>query len=96
MEVYQPLVKFYEAIEIDPRIGVTHISLYMALLMQWNLKGGSNPVEISRSTLMKTAKINSRFTFYKCMKDLNDFRYINYRPTVSKFSLSMYSLRGLK
>ena len=37
MEVYQPLVKFYEAIEIDPRIGVTHISLYMALLMQWNL-----------------------------------------------------------
>jgi len=45
MEVYQPLVKFYEAIEIDPRIGVTHISLYMALLMQWNLNGGSNPVE---------------------------------------------------
>ena len=96
MEVYQPLVKFYEPIEIDSRIGVTHISLYMALLMQWNLNGGLNPVEISRSKLMKTAKINSRFTFYKCMKDLNDFRYINYKTTFSKFSLSMYSLRGLK
>lgn len=96
MEIYQPLVKFYDAIEIDPRIGVTHISLYMALLQQWNLNGGKNPVEISRSTLMKASKINSRFTFYKCMKDLNDFMYINYRPSSSKFILSMYYLRGLK
>ena len=95
MEVFQPLVKFYDAIEIDPRIGVTHISLYMALLHQWNLNGGVNPIEISRGELMKAAKISSRSTFYRCLNDLNDFMYINYTPSSSKFMLSVYYLRGL-
>jgi hypothetical protein len=43
MELSPPLTGFYEAIEGDVRIGATHISLYMALLQQWNIVGGKNP-----------------------------------------------------
>jgi hypothetical protein len=37
MEPFPQMTKFYEAIENDVRIGTSHISLYMALLQQWNL-----------------------------------------------------------
>ena len=46
MQMFEPLTEFFDAIAEDPRIGVTHISLYMALLQQWNLNGGKNPISI--------------------------------------------------
>ena len=56
MELFPPLSGFYKAIEDDLRIGTTHISLYMALLQQWNLGGGRNPLSIERAVIMKAAK----------------------------------------
>jgi hypothetical protein len=44
MQLFPPLTGFYEAIEDDVRISTTHISLYMALLQQWNLAGGKKPL----------------------------------------------------
>jgi hypothetical protein len=44
MKVYQPL--FYKAIERDPKISVSHISLYMALFCKWNERSGRNPIEL--------------------------------------------------
>ena len=38
MELFEPLAEFYETIADDGRISATHISLYIALLQQWNLK----------------------------------------------------------
>ena len=70
MQVFEPLTQFYEAISDDPRIGVSHISLYMALLQLWNLNGGKNPVMIERANIMRTAKINARYTYNKCMNNL--------------------------
>ena len=63
MDLFPALTGFYEAIEDDPRIGTTHISLYMALLQQWNSNGGNNPFVIVRANIMKTAKINARYTY---------------------------------
>jgi len=59
MQIFEPLTGFYKAIADDARIGATHISLYMALLQQWNINGGKNPVTIERSNIMKAAKINA-------------------------------------
>jgi hypothetical protein len=42
------LTNFYEAIQDDPRIGTTHISLYMAFFQLYNLNGFKNPVSICR------------------------------------------------
>lgn len=95
MELFPPLTGFYEAIEDDVRIGATHISLYMALLQQWNISGGTNPIVIVRSNIMKAAKINARYTYNKCMNNLQEFGYITYRPSSNPFTYSTVYLRGL-
>ena len=95
MELFPPMTVFYEAIEDDVRISTTHISLYMALLQQWNLNGGKNPIIITRGTIMKTAKINARYTYNKCMNNLQEFGYITYFPSSNQFKCSAVYLKGL-
>ena len=95
MQMFEPLTVFYEAIADDARIGTTHISLYMALLQQWNLNGGMNPIIITRVTIMKAAKINARYTYNKCMNNLQEFGYITYLPSSNPFSSSTVFLKGL-
>ncbi len=96
MELFPPLTRFYEAIEDDARISTTHISLYMALLQQWNMTGGTNPLNIVRVNLMKAAKINARHTYNKCMNNLQEFGYIGYTPATNPFNNSTVYLKGLK
>ncbi len=81
MEPLKELTNFYVAIKEDHRIGTTHISLYMSLFQFYNLNGFTNPVEITRATVMKVAKIQGIATFHSCIKDLNDFGYIEYKPS---------------
>ncbi len=95
MELFPPLTGFYEAIEDDVRISTTHISLYMALLQQWNISGGINPITVVRSNVMKAAKINARYTYNKCMNNLQEFGYIKYAPSFNPFAYSKVYLRGL-
>ncbi len=93
--MFEPLAEFYEAIADDARIGVTHISLYMALLQQWNVSGGINPVSVVRSKIMKAAKINARYTYNKCMNNLQEFGYITYLPSSNPFICSKVYLKRL-
>lgn len=95
MELFPPLSGFYQAIANDARIGTTHISLYMALLQQWNMKGGRNPIQIERGLIMKAAKINARYTYNKCINELQEYGYITYRPAKGPYSCSDVFLKGL-
>ena len=95
MEPFPPLTVFYKAIADDARIGVTHISLYMALLQQWSKNGGTNPVTIIRTDIMKAAKINARFTYNKFINNLQEFGYISYSPASNPFSSRTVYLKGL-
>jgi replication initiation and membrane attachment protein DnaB len=81
MEQLKELKSFYAAIIEDPRIGTTHISLYMALFHFYGLNGFQNPVEITRASVMNVAKISGLATYHKCVKDLQEFGYINYTPS---------------
>ena len=81
MEQVKELTSFYSAIRDDHRISSTHISLYMALFQLYNLNRFQNPLSITRSGVMKVAKINGLATYHKCIKDLNDFGYIQYLPS---------------
>lgn len=78
MDVNLCLTLFYEQAVDDPRIGTSHISLYMALLQHCKQTGGTNPFPIYRDAVMKTAKINARYTYNKCINNLNDYGYISY------------------
>ncbi len=86
MELFPSLTAFYNAIANDSRISATHISLYMALLQQWNINDGINPVVIMRPHIMKTAKINARHTYNRCMNNLQEYEYISYKPSTNCFT----------
>ena len=96
MELFPAMTMFYEALEADPRMGTTHISLYMALLQQWNINGGLHPLQIRRTSIMSAAKINARQTYNKCMKDLHQFGYIRYLPSFDSYNCSTVFLVGLQ
>lgn len=96
MQPFEPLIAFYDAIADDVRITTTHISLYMALLRQWNLNQGENPITISRDNIMKMAKINARHTYNKCINGLHEYGYIKYIPSSDAFSGSRVYLNLLQ
>jgi hypothetical protein len=94
MQLFEPLTEFYETIADDGRISATHISLYIALLQQWNLNGGKNPVVINRESVMKVAKI-ARRTYSRRINELQKYGYIKYLPSSNPFSGSIVYLKRL-
>lgn len=81
MEQFQPLSNFFTAIAEDPRIGITHIGLYAAVLQYWQQHGFASPVQVFSYELMQTAKISAGGTFYKTMRELHEYGYLKYQPS---------------
>lgn len=80
MKTLQPLSNFFKAIEKDYRISISHIGIYAALLQFRADNGFTNPIEAYRYEIMKIAKISGPVTYHKCMRELNEYGYINYQP----------------
>jgi hypothetical protein len=72
---------FLESATDDPRIGSSHISLYVTLYQYWIYNQCVDPVYIRRCEVMKTAKISGIATYHKCIKELDDYGYIRYAPS---------------
>jgi hypothetical protein len=89
MEAALVLMAFYEAISKDARIGATHISLYMALFHKWGLDHFENPIAFTSQEIMPMAKIDSRATYHKCLRDLVECGYIRYIPSCNPFLKSI-------
>lgn len=66
---------------LDKRVGVWHISLYIALLNKWHESEYVNPVRITRREIMKLAHIGSIVTYHKFINQLQEFEYIKYLPS---------------
>ena len=75
------LTTFYEVVCADPRIGATHISLYMAFFQRWQANQFKNPIVFTSREIMPLAKIDSRTTFHRCLRDLVEGGYIRYIPS---------------
>ena len=65
----------------DIRLHRGHISLYMALFFYWNLHHFPDGFYANRIEIMKLAKIGSRSTYHRLIKELSEWEYINYVPT---------------
>jgi len=72
----------------DPRITPWHVSLYMSLFQLWNSTRFKNEINIRRDDLMQFSKIGSTNTYAKCLKQLSEWKYINYIPSKSRFKSS--------
>lgn len=92
MNYIRHLTGFYEKIHEDNRLNPTHISLYLALFQFWNLNHFQNPISISRHEMMKLSKIAAYGTYHKCIKDLQDFGYIEYMPSFNPYKGSLVNL----
>ena len=80
MEILQHIESFYDAVSENPKISVTHISLYMSLLLKWHKQGCKEPFGFRRVEIMRDAKINSRHTYNKCINELQENGLLRYRP----------------
>jgi hypothetical protein len=65
----------------DTRLTPYHLSVYNALFMLWNECGYALELSINRNDVMMLSKIGNANTYTKCLKELNDFGYIVYKPS---------------
>jgi len=65
----------------DSRLNPTHISLYIALFQLWNIHRFPEVFYIDREEVMQLSKIGSKATYHKCLRNLNDWKYIDYLPS---------------
>ena len=81
MDFNAALYGFMDMARDDPRIGPSHISLFMAILYSYKQQEYEMPVSVYSRDLMKQAKISAMGTYHKCMRDLKDAGYIQYIPS---------------
>ena len=95
MEICEQLTRFCEKIMQDPCVTPTHISLYLAIFLEYLIQKNPDELNIERDTLMNRAKISGRATYNKCMHELHDYGYIRYSPSFSSCLGSMVYLNRL-
>ena len=69
----------------DSRLNPTHISLYIALFQFWNTNYFKSEFFINRDEVMQCAKIGSKSTYHRCIKELDHWSYIVYTPSHNPF-----------
>lgn len=91
MDIATHLDRFFKDISVDARVTVTHISVYAAILQSLR-RLGTDYLSMFGFELMQVAKISSGKTYYKAVRELNEFGYINYEPSFKKNKPSRISL----
>jgi hypothetical protein len=92
MNYIKHLAGFFDRVSIDERLNPTHVSMYVSLFQFWNANRFQNPISISRNELMKVSKISAKATYHKCMKELNEWQYLKYKPSYNPFKGSLVYL----
>ncbi|MFT4833176.1 MAG: hypothetical protein ACI815_002840 [Psychroserpens sp.] len=82
----------FEQFSKDSRLNPTHISLYMALFQFWNINRFPKKFYISREEVMQMAKIGSKTTYHRCLRNLDDWKYLVYFPSHNPFKGSEITL----
>ena len=96
MSAFKPLSDFFDAIEKDARINSTHIGIYAALLQYWNRQGCPDRLEIFSHELIGLAKLSSRDTYFKYIRELSEYGYIRYERSFNRKAGSTIYFTQLK
>lgn len=73
-EILQPLMR-------DSRIGTVHICAFLALLQLKERSRRKGVFFVRRDGVMWLAKIKGRTTYYRVMRELDEWGYIEYWPS---------------
>lgn len=71
---------FYQKASTDNQLGPARISLYFALLYEAG-HTRSIPFYLQRPVVMQKAKIYSSVTLNRCIREMYDYGYIDYRSS---------------
>ena len=70
------LSSFFERIREDPRIGMSHVALYTALL---SLCQGDGYIRITMEEMTERCKMGQT-RYFQCLNELAEYGYIEYEP----------------
>ena len=73
--------QFLLSVRRDSRITVWHIALMFGIIQLATCNDPLQPIFISRRQVMYFAHISSFVTYHKCIKELQEFGYIDYIPS---------------
>ena len=82
----------FEQFSKDSRLNPTHITLYMALFQFWNIHRFPAVFYINREEIMQMAKVGSKSTYHRCLKNLHDWKYILYLPSHNPYKGSQIKM----
>jgi hypothetical protein len=68
----------------DARAGPVHLCVCLAIWICGASEGGDDPFVIRRAELMRLAKIQGKTTYFRVMKELAEWGYIEYWPSMAK------------
>lgn len=91
----ESLSEFFVAIENDGRVGVAHIGVYAALLQCWKGKDFAVPLIVFSHEIMQLAKVASRDTYFRCVRELSEYGYIRYVPSFKRNQGSRIYFNGM-
>ncbi len=86
---------FLDRAMTDPRLAPCHISLYLGLFQSWVARNFQNPMTIAKKELMVLGKLNGKATYYKVIRELHEFGYIEYIPGFGKREQSQVRMMQL-
>jgi hypothetical protein len=90
MQHINPLSEFLLAIGKDPRIGPVHIALFTVLFNKWVNEQYPIAIRIVSYQVMPLAKIASKVTFHKTIKELDTYGYLRYVPCFNRKGSKVY------
>lgn len=92
MDINDVLKSFLDRAVKDPRVGPTHIALYVTIVQIWVEQGRKDRLHLFSCQGMERAKIASRCTYSRVINDLKDFGFLHYEPSLYKQRGSMISI----
>lgn len=95
-DIAELLNAFMEAVREDPRIGTSHISLYVTLVSCWHEKHFEYPLSVFARELMPLCKISGTGTYHRCIRELHEYGYISYQPSYNHFLGSLVYFNKIK
>ena len=88
----------FKHLATDERIKMPHLCLYAVLYQLWQRGNFINPIIVKRREVMLLSKINAKTTYHKCLKELESYSYIIYKPSyhpTGKTEVYLLSLHNL-
>jgi hypothetical protein len=86
------LHRFIEKSMHDPRLSPCHITVYLGIFSQWAANKFPSALAIVKDDIMTISKVTGRNSYYKVIRELHDFGYIEYLPSCGKHEKSLVRL----